>query len=249
MKVFASYILHYGREWLRQSIKSVVDQVDEVHLFYTPWPSHGHDTTLHNPEERDDLVDTLPEFRALGKEVCWHECHRFHNEGEHREWAVEWCKFAGADIVIVVDADEIWPANVLKDFIAYVANGQARSYRIGMRHFWRSLKYICDDPAMPTRGIKPNVKANTEDYFPFGKVFHMGYAQSPAIIKYKMSIHGHKNELRPGWFDKTFMTWRPGVKDVHPTNVNFWNPQPYTDKGELEKLVGDHGYWNQEIIE
>jgi len=97
-----------------------------------------------------------------------------------------------------------------------------------------------------------NVKYNSGDsYYPLdgGKVFHMGYAQSSRIIGYKMQIHGHKAEIRPGWFENTFMLWKPGMGDVHPTNERgFWNPTKYEDDGKLLFLCGDHPYWNMEGI-
>ena len=249
-RMIAAYcILHYGKEWLQWSIRSVIDYVDEFHIFYTPYPSHGFSTTLHNPETREQLMLEIIGFIIGDKsKLYWHDCGRFQHEGYHREFAVQTCVDRGADMVLVVDADEIWAPDVLENALTIAASTVSHSFRIGMRHFWRSLKWICDDPAAPTRIIRPNISMPIEAYVP-GKVFHMGYAQSPAIINYKMSIHGHSNEIRKDWFREKFMEWKPGDKDVHPTcSDNFWEPKPYVDDGTLKRLVGDHIYWDKEII-
>lgn len=245
--ITASYILHYGVEWLYWSVRSVADCVDRINLFYTQFPSHGHGTALQCPETREQLREALVPLIAKGYDIQWFDCpNRFAHEGEHRHYAVETCFAEGAHKVIVVDSDEIWDSDLLAEVIEK-SRGHA-SYRIGMRHFWRSLKYVCDDPAMPTRILNIGEPSNSEGYLS-GKVLHMGYAQSPAIIRYKQDIHGHKAEWRQGWFENTFLPWKPGLGDVHPTCVDFWNPVPYVDSGLLEYLVGDHPYWGMEIIE
>lgn len=245
--IAACYIVHYGREWISWSMRSVRNIVDEIFVFYTANPSHGHGTDLKNPETREELYEITKPFSPV-----WHDAKGYIHEGEHRTYAVASCQAAGADTVVVVDADEIWPQEVLQSAIDTVHKDYpVHSYCIGMRHFWKGLKWICDDPAMPTRLIRTDVSHGAIQYIgdDVGKVFHMGYAQSPAIIRYKQSIHGHKAEWREGWFENKFMGWKPGDKDVHPTNVNYWDPQPYEDDGTLEYLVGDHPYYKKDIIE
>lgn len=244
--ISALYILHYGKTWLHWSMRSVRDFVDEVYVFYTSTPSHGHQTVLHNPETREELYEI-----SMGHHAVWHDCPAFRNEGEHRTYAMEICKKAGSDLVLVVDADEIWHPEVLSRALTFVKSEQmSQSYRVGMRHFWRSLKWICDDEAMPTRFVKPCATGGIGYLDPvrIGKAFHMGYAQPPSIIEYKQSIHGHKGEWRNGWFEQKFLPWNPLIRDVHPTCVDYWNPKPYKDNGELEYLVGDSPYFGMDII-
>ena len=226
-------------------MRSVRSIVDEIYVFYTSRPSHGHGTDLRNPETRDELYNIAKPYQPI-----WHDAVGYQHEGIHREFAVELCKNAGANLVVVVDADEIWDQEALQNAVTYTQSKPYHSFRVGARHFWRSLKWICDDPAMPTRFIRTDLPRDAgEEYFHSGKFFHMGYAQSPSIVYYKMNIHGHKAELRPRWFEKKFLEWKPGDKDVHPTNENFWNPVPYVDDGTLEYIVGDHPYWGKDIIE
>jgi hypothetical protein len=245
--ITACYILHYGVEWLYWSVRSVVDSVDRVNLFYTPFPSHGHGTNLVCPETRDQLREALIPLLVHDYDIRWFDCpDRFPHEGAHRTYAVNTCFDDGADKIVVVDADEIWDSEVLYKALkeSYSDN---RSYRIGMRHFWRSTKWVCDDAAAPTRIIVRDGNPTTEGYLP-GKVLHMGYAQTPEIIRYKQDIHGHKAEWRQGWFENIFLPWKPGVGDVHPTNLKYWDPVEYKDDGLLEYLIGDHPQWGKDLI-
>lgn len=246
MKITASYILHYGKQWLFHSMRSVRPFVDEIRVFYTPKPSHGHTSQLQCPETRDELHSISKQFDAV-----WHE-GLYSQEGQHRDYAIASCKDAGADVILVVDADEIWLPEELSWALSEVTHGDLAGkygqYRVNMLHFWRSLDWVCRDNMYPLRIIccRPPI----EGYLQHDKCqpLHMGYAQTPEIIEYKMSIHGHKAEIRPGWFEQKFLAWEPGMGDVHPTCEDTWTPRPY-DKGLISDVVGDHPYFHLGVIE
>lgn len=248
MKVGACFCIHYGREWLKWSIRSVQDEVDGVHIFYTETPSHGHQATERCPETRHDIIHSLG-----GLAVNWHDVGPFGWEGAHRDFAEQQMFDMGYDSVLIVDADELWDRTLLHRFIEFGTHSNAKVVRVGMRHFWRSLQWVCDDECAPHR--MTNKVGEGELYFPMdaGRVFHMGYAQSSNLIWYKIQIHGHRNEWRMGWWKDKFINWYPGcgITDVHPTNVDFWNPVEYdhTKSNErLDCLCFDHLYWGKELI-
>lgn len=248
MKIVVQCILHYGREWLFHSMRSVRPFVDEIRVFYTPQPSFfvpGQRTPGPCPEHRSELYAIAEQFDAI-----WDE-RRYRSEGQHRDYARGICAAAGADIILVVDADELWLPEHLKWMLEYVQTQDPCIWRVNMIHFWRSLGWVCRDGMWPERIFMPKrLPASVDCYLPDDKCqpLHMGYAQSPDIIRYKMSIHAHWYELRSGWFEKKFMTWKPGMIDVHPTGVDTWAPEPF-DKSLIEDLVGDHPYYHLEIIE
>ena len=246
MSTAACYVLHYGAEWLNWSMRSVRDLVDDIFVFYSPTPSHGHSTAMVCPESRDALYTMARLHRAF-----WHDCGPFGWEGQHRDFAYGKLQEAGYDQILVVDADELWDPEMLYPLLKDAAKMEERNVCVGARHFWRSLKWICDDQCAPVRIINTKKQGGTK-YYPLdsAKFLHMGYAQSSRIIKYKMDIHGHKGEIRPNWFENIFLKWRPGVIDVHPTNdKNFWEPRPFVDDGTLLYLANDHPYWGKDIIE
>lgn len=241
----AYYGLHYGKEWLKWSMRSIRNYVDEIHVFYVSRPSHGTQTSLLCPESRLELKGIADEFDAI-----WWDCPHFNWEGEHRDYAVKLLTDRGADTILVVDADEIWQPFHLDSALEYAESEDCPVTRVYMRHFWRSLKWVCNDGAAPARILRPNSTKEYEGYDDTGKVYHMGYAQTPEIVFYKQQIHGHIAEWRKGWFEHKFLGWFPGMEDVHPTNIDFWTPiqTDFETYEYLKQLCGDHPYFDLDII-
>lgn len=243
MKVYAYYGLHYGREWFEWSLRWMYPFVDETHVFYSSHPSHGHTTRMSTPdlETREELKATADYAGA-----CWHDVDQFWQEGAHRDYAVRWCFDHGADLVIAPDADEIWDPDVLESGIQQAFAGPHRVYRCRVQgHFWRGVNWVCRDEAQPVRFLTNTGEG--EGFIDGPGFWHFGYAQSEMLILYKMRIHGHKNEIRRGWYLEKFKGWEPGIEDVHPTNENFWTPQPF-DRNEIGYLIADHPYFNDNIV-
>jgi hypothetical protein len=245
MKVVAYYALHYGSEWLKWSIESVRNHVDDIIVVYAPGPSFGHGTKAVCPDTKEELMEICRPY-----DVLWSNISKSHWEGNHRDAAVSMCMEEGADIIMPVDHDELWDPVMLSKSLDFVKSSPQKHYLVHMQHYWRSVDYVCFDMAAPQRFIKPGAGSNITSYIPsqYGNVHHYGYAQSVELMRYKWLIHGHLGELRPDWLDKIFIPWKPGMRDVHPTNEkNFWDPVPF-DKLQLEHLIGDHPYYHLDLI-
>jgi hypothetical protein len=244
----AYYALHYGKEYLAYSIRSVQDAVDEIHILYTAKPSFGHDTDAVNPDTLSELEREAARFAV--KPIIWHHGN-WTQEGQHRDTIIEIAKERGATVIATVDADELWDTATLArclDWVECTPKSGAGRYRAGFVHFWRSLDYVCRDACTPERVIDVRLFPGEIDYLPkeiqTSPVYHFGYAQSEALMRYKWKIHGHQSDLRPGWIDR-FAAWQPGDMDVHPTNERgFWNPEPVdtATRGVVDKILGDHPY-------
>lgn len=246
-RVVAYFAVHYGREWLGWAVNAVQSMVDEVIIYYTSQPSYAGVVRTPCPESENDLKSSIKDWFN----VTWYSHDRFNGEGVLRDHVVDLCvNKHRADIVLPVDADEVWEPRVLESALKWsIDNQQTRDLRTGMQHFWRSVNWVCRDEAMPVRLLRPDLPAG-DSYLPreFGiPIHHFGYAQSAAIVKYKWLIHGHLNEMRPGWFENKFLPWKPVMLDVHPTSVDYWQPAAF-DKREIHHLIGDHPYYNLELI-
>ena len=249
MKTMAYIALHYGKEWLAWAIRSVGNAVSEIHILYTRTPSFGHNTNLSCPDTEAALRAEASRFAAVP--VIWHQ-GTWPNEGAHREAALGIARERGFDQILVLDADEIWNPDTLRDVLALAGERKARVTRVRFVHFWRSLRWLCRDPALPARILH---LAGTGEWYASPQehpVFHMGYAQTPGLVRYKEAIHGHKNEWRRGWFESKFLSWTPesSMNDVHPTCVNFWTPEraDHATRELLAPILHDHPYWNLEMI-
>ncbi len=251
--IYAYVALHYGKDYLPYSLKSIYDSVDRLYIFYTPHPSHGHRTDIPPIESREELLVAANSFYASEAKISWIETDIW-NEGQQRDYAVQTLIHDNASLILVCDYDELWHPHVLDKALNHVweMNG-ARNWLINFRHAWRSFNFMCDDNNWPVRIIDTRHSGGI-GYVPkeLGDIFHMGYAVTDKVMRYKWECHGHKDELRPNWYEEKWQAWPP-VDDCHPTNgkndegIGWWNPQPF-DKRELPHILRSHPFYELDKI-
>jgi hypothetical protein len=245
MKRIAFYALHYGVEYLPWSVRSVQQEVDEIHVLYTPKPSFGFTTAERCPESEAELRAAAERF--LERPLFWHRGD-WKSEGAHRDAGRAMAEKAGSSLMVVVDADEVWDRATLGAALREAEVGREHTL-VRMVHYFRSLKWMCSDGSMPVRLINLRSEGSGALAVQRWPVFHLGYAQSLQMVRYKWLIHGHLSELRRGWLDR-FGAWQPGQGDMHPTNENFWTPEPSSTalEDKLRELLPGHPYWDHEVI-
>ena len=221
MKIAAFTALHYGADYLPYAIRSVAPFVDEWLFAYSPVGSHGHKTSVRCPETEEQLRAAA--LRGLdGLPYQWWSDDWPH-EGYQRDSVYN---HTDADLIIVVDADEVWQDGAVQTAIEHGKTMTVKHGRVPFVHFWRSFNFVCKDGAQPIRLLRPDMPNDGDYYADIPPVLHFGYAQTEYIMTYKWFVHGHKPELRQGWYDRVFKYWTPESgphHDLHPTNVDFWN--------------------------
>lgn len=248
--VVAYTALLYGRDYLASAIRSVIDAVDEYHILYTPIGSHGHRSDIPCPESRDELYEIARQ--AAGSKFRWHEATWAH-EGQQRDSIHQYAP--DADVILVVDADEVWSVGAVRYAQFAAAFGQYRRYRVSMWHYWRSFRrVVMHDPAFPVRVIcpkKPDSETQLDCHYWDGcRIHHFGYAQRPEIVEYKQHVHGHRGEWRRDvdWFRERFMA--NAQHDCHPVGSEYWQPEPVDPFAlGLPEWMREHPYAGLEVIE
>jgi hypothetical protein len=235
--------LHYGSPYLEWAIRSVIDHVDQYYVLYSADGSHGTKAQLQLPES--DSREALQKIAhdVAGDKLIWIDGNWRH-EGEQRDSIHTICP--NADVVLVLDYDEIW--NDPGAAIRMAIQGNKRNYRLPMVHFWRSFhRAVLHDPAYPTRIICPQVIIG-DDTLQVAPIAHMGYAIPSWLVRYKMAIHGHKAELRGDvdWFRDRWLC--DADIDCHPVGSEFWNPELIRPDDYLPDFMQDHPYWNMRLI-
>jgi len=249
MNIQSYTIVHYGKDYLSYALKSVYHSVDQLNVFYTPNPSHGHQIDISPVETKEELVKAAFAYDPDNK-VKWFDMSGMRHEGQQRDAALEFCQYNGADLVVVVDCDEIWHREQLELALSDAAEKSIRNHLVNMVHFWRSFNWVCRDDGWPVRIIDLRAPNRSVAYIPreMAQVYHFGYAIVEKVMGYKMKIHGHKNELRPNWTEDYWRLQNSPVFDCHPTNDNgFWYTEPF-DKSELPDFMRDHPFYNLERI-
>lgn len=244
MKVIAYTALRYGRDYYDAAIRSVIDAVDEYHVLYATQPSHGHYDPTPCPETEEELYSIAVD--RAGSKLQWHR-GVWQYEGQQRDSIHQVAP--DADVILVLDADEVWPEETVRIAIRETARQEiVHRWRIPMIHFWRSMhRAVLHDPAYPERVVMAGAApALTLDAPP---IAHFGYAQRPEIVAYKWRIHGHFNELRRDcdWFHDVFMANRQ--TDCHPVGSEYWWPESANPLDYLPAWVAEHPYFGMEVIE
>lgn len=254
MKVHSLTILHYGKDYLSYALKSVYPYVDACHVFYTPTPSHGYQTDTPPIETKEELMAAAYAHNPDDK-IRWYDMLGARQEGPQRDTALQTVQGAGADIVVVLDYDEVWDPVVLQSMlIEVIEKNTVRHWLVNMIHFWRSFNWACYDNGWPVRIIDLRNSSRTDSLSQeLGRVYHFGYAITDRVMRYKWQIHGHKSELRHNWLNDKWSRWPP-PDNCHPTNGRneqgqpFWTPQPF-DRNGLPGFMKSHPFYNLEKIE
>ena len=233
--IYGFTALHYGADYLAEAIRSVSSVVDKHYVIYTPKPSFGHGTKLTCP-------DTEEELRALAPDSVWIK-RQFYNEGAQRD-AIEQYLPNDTDLVVVVDADEVYGPHVedaVDNIMVLPQNKRCKRWRVrGFHHLWKSSHFVCTDAMDPIRFI--DYRGTRNEYGAvWCPVLHFGYAQSSDLMAYKWDIHGHKAELRKDYdWLKMYREWKmDSCHDVHPTCVGIWDPKPFRPETIVPDIV-DH---------
>lgn len=159
--------------------------------------------------------------------------------------------------MVVVDADEIWDPGSLRHALAAVEKANCAGRWLARFHnFWRSWNWTVRDSFRPVRIVDLRHPLDKDAYLTDEMqplpIYHFGYAQSLATMRYKLSCHGHKAEFKPGWYDRVFVPWTPAGphKDLHPCVNDLWTAEP-TDSVTLSilgALLPDHPHRDLGVI-
>jgi len=233
--------LHYGKHYLKWAVEAVAPFVDKHIILYTSQPSYCYEC---NQVPGAVCPDTEEELRACVEgfsHVEWHS-GRWNSESTHRMEVYKYVDKENTDILLPVDADEVWHPYALQECLEKLKeHPPINLWRVkGFQHLWRSFFWRCTDVLAPVRII--DLRTNSGDWSIDGKVFHFGYAETFDVMRYKWSVHGHQTELRPGWLEEKYIGWEPRIGDVHPTNEkDWWMPKNWIPS-DMPRLLDDHPY-------
>lgn len=237
--------LHYGSPYLAYAIRSIIGDVDKYYVLYSATGSHGARGNGGLPEsESREALQAIAQQEA-GDKLEWIDGTWIH-EGQQRDSIYGYA--SGAEVILVLDYDEIWQTGAAKQAIEKARHSDAAKYRVSMIHYWRSFYWgFTRDPAWPVRVLKPS--GFNEQYMSVAPINHMGYAIPTWLLKYKMSVHGHRGQWRRdcNWMIER---WQANAHlDCHPVGSDFWNAEPVLPDQTMPAFMREHPYYELEVIE
>jgi hypothetical protein len=242
MRVLGFMAITYVGDFFKESLLSVKDHVDKIHICYSRNPSHGHGTELPNPDKEHAIRNIAMDI--LGDKLIWTSHEIFSGEAEHRNMRYTYA--TGYSLILTVDPDEIHDSSRLANRLNLIHNGTVGTARFwaidGYVHFWKGFTWCFEhDGDKPIR-IERLTSDNLDTLSIPLPIYHMSMSQNEDLIRYKFSCFGHKNEIKEGYFEK-WLSWTPEdwlhVTHLHPTRDDIWfRPERFT--GELPALLKNH---------
>lgn len=245
MKVLGFMPIHYGKEYLKESLLSIKDFCESIVVSYTPIGSQGYHTTDVCPDTRDEIYSIA--VNTLGNKLIWVE-GTYNAENSHRRVAHDYS--SGYDLILSIDADEVFEPKEIQGALDFAYNNNERYYGIkGYLNFWRSFNHVCLDGFRPIR-IENLKRDNTlQNHECPLTIYHFSTAQSEAIMRYKYKVFGHASEIKTDWLDNMHYAWTPekNFGDLHPVSIDLWNTIPF-DKNKMPEFLKQHPNFNKELI-
>ena len=247
MKTVAYMALHYGKPYIQYAIRSVIDVVSEFHILYSDKPSHGYATNMVCPDTENDLHALA--WESAGLKLKWHNGD-WKQENQQRNAIAQYAP--DADIVLVVDSDEVWRPETLDLLMGNYDIYKSSYVAIPLYHFYHNFRHaMINDPASPPRILFPKNAG-----MPFTvtslkyAISHFGYCQPVEYLRYKLSCHGHKAELRftPDEYVAMYLD-RNHWTDLHPVGHQWERAEVVRPLDYMPAFMKEHPYFNLEWVE
>jgi hypothetical protein len=246
MRVIGFMPIHYGKEYLKESLTSIKDHCEKVVVAYTPNGSHGYRSNFVCPDTEQDIFNVANE--VLGDKLIWDKYDNYSAENEHRRRVHNYSH--DYDLVLSIDADEVFEPKELNTALVYAYVNKERYYGIkGYVNFWRSFDYACYDGFRPIRIENLRAENNHQNLECPLTIYHFSTAQSEAIMRYKYNVFGHASEIRSDWLQTKHYAWTPenNFGDLHPVSLNLWNAVKF-DKNKLPEFLKQHPNFDKKLI-
>lgn len=246
MKVLGFIGIHYGVEYLEACLKSVVNHVDMMVVAYSKNPSHGVGCNEKCPDDESEIIKICQ--NVLGGKLIYISRDSFSNEGEHRNMRYAYSN--GYDLILTIDADEVYKEDELPNALNYAYTNKERYYGInGYVNFWRSFDFACYDGFRPIRIENLNVSNQLQNLSCPLTVYHFSTCQSQYMMRYKYRVFGHATEVRPQWLDNIYYKWTPenNFGDLHVVAIGLWNATSF-DKTTLPSYLKEHVNYNKHLV-
>lgn len=246
MKIIGFLSIHYGVEYLRECLSSIVNHVDMVVVAYSKKPSHSFGTNMECPDSEEAIKVIC--YEILGDKLIWDRAERYTNEASHRNVRYKYSN--DYDLILTVDADEVLKEYDIQPALEYAMNGGERYYGIdGYVNFWRSFDFVCYDGFRPIRIENLHRNNNLQNLNCKLTIYHFSTCQSESLMRYKYKVFGHAPEMRLNWLDNIYYSWTPEnqIQDVHPVALNLWNAVSF-DKNILPDYLKLHPNFNKTLI-
>jgi hypothetical protein len=214
---YAIYRIHYGLDFLGKSIESVIDQVDQIFVFWSKQPWYKECKNL--PPLNENVLEFCKKYDKVI--VIEKEFDLPDNQFKLMYDDVV-SKYPKPDQVLMIEPDMVWDKEELKKI--WKLNDKEISF--SQIEFWKNEQwYIKRDRPGPTLwnvAPKKTVKGTweTKNTHSTIKCKNYGFCLSPEVMKYKhevaMQSSKYYRDSSPSkeWYEDKWLNWTPETEDL-----------------------------------
>lgn len=211
--------------WLPAMVEGCYPALDRLFFLVGrhPWngPSGSNASTLAAIRSCHD-----PESKIVVIEGDWPD------EAAQRNAGLEICARAGLSFCCVIDADEIYDAQILRRMIQIARGvGAIDLWQVTLHTYWKSYRFRIDppEPASPAVLVRVGrapfvrnrqVASHRLARFPreYAVCHHMSYARTDEQVRNKLLRFSHAHQILPCWFEDVWQRWDRDslLEDLHP---------------------------------
>lgn len=254
MSIGAVYCVYEDSGFLEESIKRVYPVVDMVLVLLdtVPWMGTADNAILHDTYAK---VLAFPDPAHKIEIVCKY----WATEAEERNFGNKYLLDRGIDWALVIDDDELLNRNDLKNLISKLNIEDYSVYLFKHQVYWKNRNQVVDDtgcylPAIVATKAGRLTFTNARMVTVFeGKNWicvipdtiichHMSYVRTDEKMLRKIQNFSHAKEIIPGWYEKVWLAWKPGMKNLHPlgNGNSYKGTMPASEaKYKLEELPNE----------
>lgn len=240
MKMSAAYVVYDDTEYLKVSVESIYESIDKIFFLFNTKPWNGKE----RPDDRakakvflEDLVQKYPKCEII--EGTWDR------EYEQRNRGLELSKEAGCKFCLIIDTDEVYHPFEFENFKNSIVknNPTVPAFHASWNTYWKQTPMYQIEPR---ETFNPLICANVDQYLFFDKrqgiscdqygiptpsyscayvpphvllLHHFSYARTNEYMSNKLQNFEHSHEILPEWYQKTWLEFKPGDRNLHPTTA------------------------------
>jgi hypothetical protein len=241
MRLAAIMLLFKEQAFIEASVRAIYPVVDAICCI------SRHDRNLAgDPVEADRSIETLLSIPDPGNKVKLvvqrdlSQVPGLNAEAQQRNAAM--ALEPHADYYLIVDTDEVWSEDVLRQCWAEVQRTKWAAYRVSSHTYFRKWNYRIVEPGhgyrplvflrrgfyfKDNRQIEWHGPARWREYFRTGRkpntvyfppelrLHHGSCVGGDERILTKINNYSHKDGVDPQWFERVWKNFHPGIRNVH----------------------------------
>lgn len=239
MKLAAAYVIYDDIEYLQASVDSIYSATEHIFFLFNTKPWNGK----LRPEDRakadvflKDLVIKYPKCEII--EGTWDR------EFEQRNAGLRLAKERDCKFCLIVDTDEVYHPFEFENFKSLMAkNPNVAAFHCSWNTYWKQQPMYQIEPR---ESFNPLIAANVDQYLFYDKrqglscneygvphqsyqgayvpphlllLHHFSYARTDEYVRNKLENFEHSHEILPEWYEKKWLGFQLGDKNLHPTTA------------------------------